>query len=153
MKEKHVNRKIICVLILFFIICVQLCRILTNLGESEYSIQDIDYQNSTINSEPEFYGTVGIRLKVGDTLDLNSSVFRIFAKDFYDGDLTQSIKIVSTNVNTSKEGTYNIRYSVANSAGKTTELNVPVVISNSLDRTVQKKLYSAEDVWNMDLNR
>ena len=42
-------------------------------------------------TEPVFYGTVGINLKVGDSLNLNTSTFRIFAKDFYDGDLTQKI--------------------------------------------------------------
>ena len=42
--------------------------------------------NTEEKSAPEFYGTVGINLRVGDTLDLENSMFRIFAKDYYDGD-------------------------------------------------------------------
>lgn len=137
-------KKIISILILLFIL----------YGHASTIAIEADVKNSTansINSTPEFYGTVGINLKVGDILDVTSPIFRIFAKDFYDGDLTQSIRIIENTVNTSVEGSYNIKYSVTNSAGVLSEINVPVIVSNSQERSIQRKLYKKENTSNIDL--
>lgn len=156
MKKQYIRKNIISILIILFItaiiyICININAIDFNYFKSTDS-NNAEYQNNVKNSIPEFYGTVAINLKVGDTLDLTNSVFRIFAKDFYDGDLTHDINIISNNVNTSQEGNYSIKYSVTNTSGNTAEIEVPVVVNSSQERTVQRKLYAKEDTWNMDID-
>jgi len=103
-------------------------------------------------TEPEFYGTTAINLKVGDKIDLKSSIFRIFAKDFYDGDLSSNIRIIENTINIAKEGIYHIKYLVTNSQGINKEITVPVEINNSKARTVQRMLYKDADSWNTEIN-
>ena len=115
------------------------------------TVMAIENPQTKENSKPLFHGTIQINLKVGDKLDLNSPVFRIYAKDFYDGDISKNIKVVENNVNTKVAGSYNIKYTVANSVGNVTEINVPVKVSNDYDRTIQRKLYAGDNIWNFDL--
>lgn len=103
------------------------------------------------NYKPEFYGTIGITIKVGDTLDLKNSFYRILAKDFEDGNITKEIQTVSNNVDTTKEGTYNIIYKVSDSDGNETSINVPVKVINNGDRTIQRKIYTISGLSKMKL--
>ena len=56
------------------------------------------------NNVPEFYGTTDITIRVGDILDLNCSFYRIYAKDFEDGNITKNIKITKNTVKTRPSG-------------------------------------------------
>lgn len=94
---------------------------------------------------PEFYGTTNITLKVGDTLDLKNSYFRIYAKDYEDGNITGNINIVSNNVNTSKAGNYQVGYEIIDSDGNKIYTYVPVQIIEAGERKVQRTLYTLSD--------
>ena len=51
------------------------------------------YASST-NTAPQFYGTTDITIRVGDSLDIKSGMYRIFAIDLEDGNITKNINII-----------------------------------------------------------
>ena len=108
---------------------------------------------STSNA-PLFYGTTKITIKKGiiDEFDVLDSRFRIFARDFEDGDLTSKIKH-SGEVNINEANTYEITYTVTDSHNNTSSLIVPVVVTDDENEkiTVERTLYTTPSVWNMDL--
>ena len=101
--------------------------------------------NSLSGYIPEFYGTTNITLKVRDKLDLKNSYYRLFAKDYEDGNITKNIKVVSNNVNTSEVGNYEIRYEVSDSNNNKIYIIVPVQVIEDGDRKIQRTLYTLPD--------
>lgn len=112
-----------------------------------------DVTKKSINHTPEFYGTVGITLNVNDELDLKSPVFRIFAKDFIDGDLSQKIEVTENTVNMKEQGEYYVKYKVSNSSNKTAEITVPVTVTTDGNRFIKKKIYGIEKSLATELSR
>ena len=108
---------------------------------------------STKNA-PVFYGTTKITLQKGiiDEFDVLDTRFRIFAKDFEDGDLTPNITY-SDDVKVDTVGNYNIRYTVTDSHQNTTTLTVPVIVieDENTKILVERTVYTTPSVWNMDL--
>lgn len=99
---------------------------------------------------PEFYGTTKIILKQNSTFSLTDTRYRIFAKDFEDFDVTN--KIISIhNVDTSTIGNYMINYSVVDSNGNSTTLQVPVIVTDdiNINPMIERTLYSLPSVDNM----
>ena len=103
---------------------------------------------------PVFYGTTKITIKQGiiDEFNVLDSRFRIFARDFEDGDLTPKIKH-SGQVNVNEVNNYEITYTVTDSHNNTSSLVVPVIVTDDEDVkiTVERTLYSTPSEWNMDL--
>lgn len=103
---------------------------------------------------PVFYGTTKITIKQGiiDEFNVLDSRFRIFARDFEDGDLTPKIKH-SGQVNVNEVNNYEITYTVTDSHNNTTSLVVPVIVTDDENAkiTVERTLYTTPSVWNMDL--
>ena len=108
---------------------------------------------STENA-PVIYGATKITIKQGmiDAFDVRDARFRVFAKDFEDGDITAKITY-SENVDVNHVGTYNIEYRVTDNHGNETVLNVPVIITDQAEAkiNVERTLYTIPSVWNMDL--
>nr|MDE5978046.1 M60 family metallopeptidase [Turicibacter sp.] len=129
------------------IIGITLCFNLNN-----YSVKASNTYYSTTNA-PEFYGTTQITLKVGDSFDLEDTKYRIYARDFEDGDLTQQIEVKSNDVDTQTVGRYSVVYTVTDSHNNTTEITVPVNISDesTVNPSIQRTLYNLPSVWNMSL--
>ena len=94
---------------------------------------------------PEFYGTTNITLKIRDELDLQNSYYRIFAKDFEDGNITKNIQIISNNVNTTRVGNYQIKYEITDSDNNKIYAIVPVQVISNGDRKIQRTLYTLPD--------
>lgn len=67
-------------------------------------------KNYSKTNAPEFYGLTKAVIKVGDDFASDDTRYRIFARDFEDGDLTSAIEIVSNTVDSSKSGDYEIEY-------------------------------------------
>ncbi len=105
-------------------------------------------------NKPLFYGATKITLGKGsiDKFDILDSRFRIFAKDFEDGDLTKNI-IASGEVNLNQTGTYQIKYEVIDSHNNISTLTVPVIVTEEESKIikVERTLYTIPSVWNMDL--
>ena len=108
---------------------------------------------STKNA-PVFYGTTKITLQKGiiDNFDVLDGRFRIFARDFEDGDLTQKITYTGE-VKVEEAGNYEITYKVTDSHNNETTLVVPVIITEDENTKiiVERTLYTTPSVWNMDL--
>ena len=83
------------------------------------------------SNKPIFYGTTKITLKKGiiDKFDVLDTRFRIFAKDFEDGDLTNKITH-SGNVDPNKVGNYQITYRVKDSHNNESIIVVPVEVTD-----------------------
>ena len=108
----------------------------------------------SLSNAPMFYGATKITIKKGliDKFDVLDSRFRIFAKDFEDGDLTPKIQY-SGEVNINEVNTYEITYKVTDSHNNTTTLVVPVIVTDDENTKiiVERTLYTTPSVWNMDL--
>ena len=103
------------------------------------------------DNSPEFYGLTKAIIHQGDDFSLDDVRFRLFAKDFEDGDLTSKIEATS-NVDTNKPGEYEINYKVTDSDGNKITLNVPItVVDTSENRYYERTLYTLPSVWNMSL--
>ena len=98
---------------------------------------------STSESKPQFYGTTEITLRVGDSLNLYDSIYRIFAIDEKDGNITKNITVTKNNVNTNIIGEYEVKYKVKNSLNQESNITVPVhVLSADNERKIQRTLYT-----------
>ena len=108
---------------------------------------------STKNA-PMFYGATKITLQKGiiDEFDVLDARFRIFAKDFEDGELTPYITH-SGEVKVDEVGEYEITYTVTDSHKNTTTLIVPVIVTEEENTKikVERTIYTTPSVWNMDL--
>lgn len=100
--------------------------------------------------KPEFYGTTEITIDKGmvSSFDIYDSRFRIFAKDFEDGDLTNKIICLKNNVDVSKIGDYNLEYEVTDSHHNIAKITVPVHIVDSGDGVIRivRTLYSVANL-------
>lgn len=119
---------------------------------TDTKLNNNSYWNKT--NTPIFYGATKITIKKGmlDKFDVLDTRFRIFAKDFEDGDLTD--KIISTNnVKVNEVGTYYINYKVTDSHNNTSTISVPVIITDNKNTkiNVERTIYTIPSVWNMDL--
>ena len=97
---------------------------------------------------PVFSGTSWMQVKEGDSFDEKEVLSRVYAMDYEDGDLTQEIEVVSSNVNTNVCGEYMISYRVTDTAGNTCEMYTQVSVVSDYDefgRQVSKKLYTKEN--------
>ena len=108
---------------------------------------------STQNA-PMFYGATKITLQKGiiDKFEVLDARFRIFAKDFEDGDLTPYITH-SGEVKLDEVGKHEITYTVTDSHKNKTTLVVPVIVTEEEDTKikVERTIYTTPSVWNMDL--
>lgn len=102
------------------------------------------------SNAPEFYGTTKIVLKKGDVFSLKDTRYRIFARYFEDFDLTQNIQ-AKYNVNTNDVGQYEINYSVTDSHGNITTIDVPVTVTDDLDvkPMIERTMYTLDDIDNV----
>lgn len=123
-----------------------------------FAIEDQEKLNPesywSVKNAPIFYGASKITFAKGaiSSFDYKDTRFRIFAKDFEDGDLTPNI-VAKGNVDVNKAGTYNIEYKVTDSHNNTTSLTVPVIVtdSNSKDINVERILYTNPSTWAVSL--
>lgn len=66
---------------------------------------------------------------VGDKVDDKTLLDEVTAFDSEDGDISKNVKVLETNVDTTKEGTYYVVYTVKDSLGASSTLKVNVVVS------------------------
>lgn len=113
-----------------------------------------DVSAKTINI-PLFYGASKIELDKNvidnDTFDITDSRFRIFARDYEDGDLTPYITCSYNNVVPNTPGNYKISYSVKDSDNNEVSLDVDVIINDSDQGNikVRRTIYAIPQMANM----
>lgn len=153
MKEnilKYMSRWMICFLLFMFPV----------LGaRAEEKNHPENYWSKT--NAPIFYGAAEITIKKGSIteFDAKDARFRVFAKDFEDGDLTQKITVQGqAAVDITQVGTYSVSYQVTDSHGNMTELKVPISVVDESnlpegmteDIKVVRTLYTLPSMWNLD---
>ena len=126
-------KKIFSITIIFIFITNILFGLFSNISLANNEKKNPDSYWSTENA-PLFYGATKITIKKGllSNFDVLDSRFRIFAKDFEDGNLTPNI-ISTNNVNINEVGNYEIIYKVRDSHNNETKLVVPVIITDNED--------------------
>ena len=104
---------------------------------------------------PLFYGVTGIKIdkNVTTTFSEKDSRFRIFAKDFEDGDLSHKIVCYFNNVQSTIAGNYELKYRVTDSHGNKSEFTVPVTIQDKEEGEciVEQTVYAIPSMANMQL--
>ena len=74
---------------------------------------------------------------LGDTVSITG---RLQAQDAVDGDITSSIRVLSSDIISSTEGVYNLTLQVINSLGDTAQVTLPVTIRAEADGDSAVKL-------------
>ncbi|MBR5577768.1 MAG: M60 family metallopeptidase, partial [Lachnospiraceae bacterium] len=101
-------------------------------------------------SAPVIYGTTAISIPQGTDFELEDTRFRVFARDFEDGDISDDI-VSEHNVNPEVAGSYEITYTVADAHNNTTVVKVPVTVTEDGESVeVTRTLFTTPSVWNMD---
>lgn len=112
------------------------------------------YAGESLYSEsnsPEFYGLTKAIIKTGDIFDINDSRYRIFARDFEDGDMTDKIQVVSNNVNSATAGEYLVEYKVVDSHGNTTQKSVEISVRDDCEeRYFERTMYTLPTAVGLD---
>lgn len=90
-----------------------------NVGKLTRTIRYTDYET------PRFQLSGPLRYQVGNTVTL---LDRLSAQDVLDGDISNTIRITTQNLNIAMEGIYSITLQVTNSLGDTSILPLSVII-------------------------
>ena len=117
-------------------------------GSKVYGEENIYYSTTRA---PIFYGAQEVHLKLGEEFDPNDPRYRVFAKDFEDGDVTNQIHILSNNVNNQQLGNYSVEYKVTDSHGNESLFATKVIFSDSTNSKVIRKVYNNFSTWNTEL--
>lgn len=140
---------------LFFSILIALITLIAVVfANQDFTLEAESYKSfySTSNA-PIFYGATEITIdkNVTDEFNIKDSRFRIFAKDFEDGDLTFKIICEFNNVEATKPGDYEVKYSVTDSHKNKTEITVPVHVLDKTDSEcrVVRTLYTIPSLQNL----
>lgn len=132
------------------VMLVGLTGILGFHGMESVQVKAAGYYSET--NAPEFYGLTKAVIQTGDDFAADDTPYRIFARDFEDGDVTGSIEMISNTVDPSKAGEYKIEYRVTDSDGNHSELTVPITVKDDCEnRYFERTLYSLPSVANMEL--
>lgn len=86
---------------------------------------------------PRFMLITPLVYSLGETVSITG---RLQAQDAVDGDITSSIRVLSSNIISSTEGVYNLTLQVINSLGDTAQVTLPVTIRAEADGDSAVKL-------------
>lgn len=92
----------------------------SNMASCTRTVKYTDYE------QPHFSVDIPLVYKIGETVSISN---RISAFDVIDGDLTQSVRIISVDVSTQSAGVNSITVQVTNSLGNTARLELPLIIT------------------------
>ena len=147
-------RKKLIVLIIVVMLLNTMIAILGNIVFASNEEKKNENSYWSTQNAPIIYGATKITIKKGmlKNFDVNDTRFRVFAKDFEDGDLTEQIThtgVVDINV----AGEYKITYKVQDSHNNTTTLEVPVIVTEDGNSKiiVERTIYTIPSIWNLDI--
>lgn len=92
---------------------------------------------------PIFYGASKISIPKGETFDIKDARFRVFARDFEDGEMTLKIELVSNNVDVTTDGTYEVVYTTTDSHGNKVDFTQTVIVETGRTKiNVERVVYT-----------
>lgn len=95
-----------------------------NMGSASRYVRYSDYHR------PRFLLTKPLVYNLGETVSLSG---RLQAQDAIDGDITGSIRVLSSDIISSIEGVYSLSLQVTNSVGDTAQVTLPVTIRHEAE--------------------
>ena len=129
---------------------------LSSININVYSFdlnKDININSNT--NIPIFYGATEITIDKDsvESFSIKDSRFRVFAKDYEDGDLTPYIQCTYNDVNPTIPDDYRLTYKVSDKDGNTVELNVPVHVKDETGGKfdIVRTIYSIPKMNNMSM--
>ena len=125
-------------------------KIIDNDDKTEVEDNKNMQENIDNSKLPVFYGTTNITSRLNEEIDLDSTLYRIFAKDYLGRDITNNIKLVENNINIQKMGNYVVKYEVTDSEGNISKITVPVNITQN-EKKIQRTLYKQEDTSHINV--
>lgn len=154
-KHMKTNSAKFSILIAVFAAAICLFGVAANLP-AKAATSSIPYESFySKTNEPIFYGATKITIdtNVVTTFSILDSRFRIFAKDFEDGDLTSKIVCESNNVDPTQAGSYQIKYSVVDSHKNKAKITVPVEVQNKAEGEciIERTVYAIPKMQNMTM--
>lgn len=143
-------------MIRLFLLSQALLISLSSININVYSFdlnKDININSKT--NIPIFYGATEITIDKDsvESFSIKDSRFRVFAKDYEDGDLTPYIQCTYNDVNPTIPGDYTLTYEVNDKDGNTVELNVPVHVKDETGGKfdIVRTIYSIPKMNNMSM--
>lgn len=109
-------------------------------------------ESKVTNETPIFYGASKLKISkdVVDTFNPFDSRWRVYVRDYEDGDLTHKINLISNNVNPSVVGEYTVKYSITDSDNNLINFKLDVeVTSDSNQIVVDRIVYAIPAMKNM----
>lgn len=144
-------KKFLCFCFSFMLIVGALFSVGFSVKESA-SAEDYKSLYSETNA-PLFYGVTKITIdkNVTNVFSEKDSRFRIFARDFEDGDVTPKIVCKFNNVQSTVPGSYLLKYSVKDSHGNENSIDVQVIVQDKEDGecVVEQTVYAIPSMENM----
>lgn len=143
-------------MIRLFLLSQALLISLSSININVYSFdlnKDININSKT--NIPIFYGATEITIDKDsvESFSIKDSRFRVFAKDYEDGDLTPYIQCTYNDVNPTIPGDYTLTYEVNDKDGNKVELNVPVHVKDKTGGKfdIVRTIYSIPKMNNMSM--
>ena len=143
-------------MIRLFLLSQALLISLSSININVYSFdlnKDININSKT--NIPIFYGATEITIDKDsvESFSIKDSRFRVFAKDYEDGDLTSYIQCTYNDVNPTIPGDYTLTYEVSDKDGNTVELKVPVHVKDETGGIfdIVRTIYSIPKMNNMSM--
>lgn len=143
-------------MIRLFLLSQALLISLSSININVYSFdlnKDININSNT--NIPIFYGATEITIDKDsvESFSIKDSRFRVFAKDYEDGDLTPYIQCTYNDVNPTIPGDYTLTYEVSDKDGNAVELNVPVHVKDETGGKfdIVRTIYSIPKMNNMSM--
>ena len=147
-------RKKLVVLIIVVMLLNTMSAILGNIVFASNEEKKNENSYWSTQNAPIIYGATKITIKKGmlKNFDVNDTRFRVFAKDFEDGDLTEQITHTGA-VDINVAGEYKITYKVQDSHNNTTTLEVPIIVTEDGNSKiiVERTIYTIPSIWNLDI--
>lgn len=143
-------------MIRLFLLSQALLISLSSININVYSFdlnKDININSNT--NIPIFYGATEITIDKDsvESFSIKDSRFRVFAKDYEDGDLTPYIQCTYNDVNPTIPGDYKLIYEVNDKDGNIVELNIPVHVKDETGGKfdIVRTIYSIPKMNNMSM--
>lgn len=110
-------------------------------------------KDEIIGESPIFYGASSIKISndLLETFDPYDSRWRVYVKDYEDGDLTHNISLLTNNVNPKVAGEYNVIYSINDSDNNIVNFtqNIEITAEPQQNIEVKRIVYAIPQMKNM----
>lgn len=125
----------------------------SNQSSSSSSTSTSEPEEKITNELPIFYGASKLKISndLVTTFDPYDSRWRVYVRDYEDGDLTHKINMISNNVTPTVVGDYEVKYSITDSDNNLVNFKLDVQVTSETSQTVvvERIVYAIPAMKNM----